>query len=418
MIVLQIKQPHRQNERGAALLTVLLLSILLLGSGLTLLLVATTSNRTAIDSTAEMQAYYAAEGGLQATLGVLRGNVEPNGTMPAGSKISFRNAVTVGTSNFPGDSSAAARLSGWLTYNYTPTGASSPDRVALTANYSAQSGIAFDVVVTDPDNVPVANGEPTRLRLRLTGYGPKGAVKKLELVVKRANFEYDPVATIMMRSSEDGTPVTFTTGDSAARTYSGHDHGTGNNTLPAFGSNTDVDSAIQFDSASKSTVEDPISANISTSQLPNFLQTTTQARTFLATQKANAISQGRYFTSFNGYSGSTDAPTLTFVDGDCVLAGGAGMLIVTGNLVLNGNPSFNGLIFVLGGGTINRDGGGNGNIYGSITVAKFNLNGSGGFLAPSFTTNGAGTSTIQYDSQTIRQALNVAGPLVIGVREY
>jgi len=113
MIVLQIKQPHRQNERGAALLTVLLLSILLLGSGLTLLLVATTSNRTAIDSTAEMQAYYAAEGGLQATLGVLRGNVEPNGTMPAGSKISFRNAVTVGTSNFPGDSSAAARLSGW-----------------------------------------------------------------------------------------------------------------------------------------------------------------------------------------------------------------------------------------------------------------------------------------------------------------
>jgi hypothetical protein len=243
-------------------------------------------------------------------------------------------------------------------------------------------------------------------------------VKNLELIVKRANFDYDPVATIMMRSSQDGTPVTFTTGDSAARTYSGHDHGTGSNTLPAFGSNTDVDSTIQFNSASKSTVEDPISANISTSQLPSFLQTTTQARNFLTVQKANATSQGRYFTSFNGYSGSTAAPTLTFVDGDCVLDGGAGMLIVTGNLELNGNPSFNGLIFVLGGGTINRDGGGNGNIYGSITVAKFDLNGNGGFLAPSFTTNGAGTSTIQYDSQTIRQALNVAGPLVVGVREY
>jgi hypothetical protein len=106
------------------------------------------------------------------------------------------------------------------------------------------------------------------------------------------------------------------------------------------------------------------------------------------------------------------------VDGNCVLDGGAGLLIVTGNLQLNGNPSFDGLILVLGAGNINRDGVGNGNIYGAITVAKFDQNGPGGFLAPAFTTNGAGTSTIQYDTEAVRRALNMSGPFVLGVREF
>ena len=93
-------------------------------------------------------------------------------------------------------------------------------------------------------------------------------------------------------------------------------------------------------------------------------------------------------------------------------------MIVTGNLEMNGNPSFDGLILVLGGGSINRDGGGNGNIYGAITVARFDVNGTGGFLGPIFNTNGGGNSTIQYDSSAVRKALNLGGPLVQGVREF
>ena len=406
------------GESGAALLTVLLLSTLLLAAGGTLILVSTMSGRTAVDSTAEMQAYYGAEGGLQATLNVLRGNVSPVIGMPSDSKISFRNAVTLSNSNLATDSSSSARLSGWLNYDYTPAGALVADRVSLTSSYSAQNGIAFSVVVSDPDNTPVASGEPTRLRLRVTGYGPKGAIKKLELVVKRTNFDYTPVATIMMRSSDDGTPVTFTTGDSAAKEYSGHDRGDGTSILPAFGSNTTIDMGIEVDAANKNTVTDPIAANIGTSALPSWLQTASEARAFLTTQKANAISQGRYFSSFDGNSGSSSSPTFTFVDGDCVLDGGAGLLIVTGNLEMNGNPSFDGLILVLGGGSVNRNGGGNGNIYGAITVARFDVSGSGGFLGPIFNTNGGGTSTIQYDSVAVRKALNLGGPLVQGVREF
>ena len=408
----------KSGESGAALITVLMLSTLLLAAGGTLILVSTMSARTAVDSTAEMQAYYGAEGGLQATLNVLRGNVAPMSGMPSGSKISFRNAITLNTSNLPSDSTGSARLSGWLNYDYTPDGSSIAERVSLTSSYSAQNGIAFSVAVSDPDNTPVANGEPARLRLRVTGYGPKGAVKKLELVVKRTNFDYDPVATIMMRSSEDGTPVTFTTGESAAKEYSGHDHGDGTNVLPAFGSNTDSDTTIQVEAANKNTVTDPIAANVSTMSLPSWLQTANQARDFLKTQKANAISQGRFFSSFSGNAGSSSSPEFTFVDGNCVLDGGAGLLIVTGDLEMNGNPSFDGLILVLGGGSINRNGGGNGNIYGAITVARFDVNGTGGFLGPIFHTNGGGNATIQYDSTAVRRALNLGGPLVQGVREF
>lgn len=408
----------KSGESGAALLTVLLVSTLLLAAGGVLILVSTMSARTAIDSTAEMQAYYGAEGGLQATLNVLRGNVAPMSGMASGSKISFRKAITLSTSNLPSDSSGSARLSGWLNYDYTSSGSAVADRVSLTSNYSPQNGIAFSVVITDPDNTPVASGEPSRLRLRVMGYGPKGALKKLELVVKRTNFDYDPVATIMMRSSEDGTPVTFTTGNSAAKEYSGHDHGDGTSILPAFGSTTATDTTIEVDAANKNTVADPIASTITNSSLPSWLQSATQARAFLTTQKANAISQGRYFSSFSGDAGSSSSPAFTYVDGDCTLGGGAGLLIVTGNLEMNGNPSFDGLILVLGGGSVNRNGGGNGNIYGAITVAKFDVNGTGGFQGPIFNTNGGGNSTIQYDSTAVRKALNLGGPLVQGVREF
>src|SRR5215203_6128687 len=80
----------RAGERGAALITAVLLSLLLLAAGGTLILTATMTGLTARDSTAEMQAYYAAEAGVARTLEVLRGNVESN---PAGTRASFHNVV-------------------------------------------------------------------------------------------------------------------------------------------------------------------------------------------------------------------------------------------------------------------------------------------------------------------------------------
>jgi hypothetical protein len=425
------ERKNLNGQRGSALITVLFISTLLLATGGALVMITSTATRTAIDSTAEMQAYYCAEAGLQATLNVLRGNIPPNASMPAGSQISFRNAVTLSTSNLPGDTTGTPRLSGWLNYSYTPSGAANPERVALTSGYAPLTGLAYSVDISEiPGDVRDASGEPIRLLLRVTGYGPKGALKKLDLVVKRTNFDYVPPAMLMMRGSNDGTPVTFEIGDSNAKDYSGIDHAPTGNQLPTFGATNDADMNIEATADDKERVESPKAATLSDSSLPVWLQTANDARAFLADQKANAIGQNRpdgscalsgpdpspgcsYYTSFNG-----TANGFTFVDGNCVLDGGAGLLIVTGNLEMNGNPNFNGLILVLGGGTVNRDGGGNGNVYGAMVVAKFDLVGNGGFKGPSFLTNGSGTSTMQYDSAAVRQALNLAGPRVLAVGEY
>ncbi len=418
MKIQDVRKKDAKGERGAALLSVLMISALLLAAGGALLLITGMSVRIAVDSTAEMQAYYGAEAGLEASLNVLRGNIAPNAAMPAGSTVNFRKAITLTQSNLPTDTSATPRLSGWLTYNYTPTGATIPDRVTLTSGYTAQTGLAYSVDVSDPDNTPVASGAPKRLLLRVTGYGPKGALKRLELIVNRSTFNFDPLATILMRGADDCSAMTFTIGDSNAKDYSGHDHAAGGTTvLPAFGATCESDRIIEDTSDTKETVITPKDQTFANSALPPWLQTADQGRAFLADQKADAISQGRYFTSFSGDSGSVASPAFTFVDGDCTLDGGAGLLIVTGNLVMNGNPSFSGIILVLGGGSVNRDGGGNGNIYGSMVVAKFGAT-SGDFQAPFFNTNGGGTSTMQYDSNANDNAMNTSGPRVLGVHEY
>src|SRR5262245_46793405 len=96
-----------QSERGAALVTVLLISVPLLMAGGGLIMITSMGVSYTADAAAETKAYYAAEAGAQQVLGVLRGNVAPSPlfvTNPFGSvayqnKISFKRAVDTSTSN-------------------------------------------------------------------------------------------------------------------------------------------------------------------------------------------------------------------------------------------------------------------------------------------------------------------------------
>jgi hypothetical protein len=151
------KSPAEQSnrgERGAALVMALLISLLLLAAGGALIMTTGLSAANAFDGTAETQAYYAAEAGMQATINVLRGNAppsplfvsNPSGSVDPQNKISFRKAVTVGTSNISGDTTGFPRLSRWLTYDGTE------NRVLLSPNYTRISGMAFTTELRDPDN--------------------------------------------------------------------------------------------------------------------------------------------------------------------------------------------------------------------------------------------------------------------------
>src|SRR6266852_6368025 len=195
----------RKNERGAALLTSLLVATALFVAGGALIQITSMSASTTIDSTAEAQAYYGAEAGLQAALNALRGNAAPTASaLPSGmTTINFRNAVIAGSSNdcpsgTGGDPSTSARLSRWLPYSNTQT---TGTRVTVGTNPTIQ----YDVVVSLPsgDVLPASPLQPGRLLIQATGYGPNSARKQMSMIVARTAFA--PMVPSMMTLV--GTPT-------------------------------------------------------------------------------------------------------------------------------------------------------------------------------------------------------------------
>jgi Tfp pilus assembly protein PilX len=105
--------------------------------------------------------------------------------------------------------------------------------------------------------------------------------------------------------------------------------------------------------------------------------------------------------------GTNASPVINVVQGDYTMpASGSGILLVTGTLTMNGNPSFNGVILVIGKGSVVKNGGGNGTLDGSLLVANLysdpptysHLIPSGAPGIPSISWNGGGNATVQYDS--------------------
>jgi len=572
----RVESNNRQRERGAALVTMLLISLLLLTAGGALILTTSMSSTNAIDSTAEMQAYYVAEAGMQSALNVLRGNTEP--LVVAADRMSFRTAIIPDVSNGPGNT-GALRLAGWLPYNSRTDEASlvpitvgavtagyrvtvenlDPDSHVVeyqtsgviegsdaatpyqrtfgtvggtdevTIRYTAQaattltpdpnvypltldSGLGsfvierpltsldngvvipktnFDLTITQtrpwaatttfeaslegtidlasttlkvtfkkasvkadgttyalnfggadpevldltytlsPTTTPVqgrvTSPDPKRLLIRSYGFGPRGSEKRLEMLVTRANLEFEAPAGVTIQGADDCSPLVLDTGSSGAKWYSGIDYSGVDPQRPTFAvTGCDKDDAVLGIKKPDTVVDPEIGVLASddsaagTVERPSFLDSADKARAYLNALQAKAQSVGRYFKPRSGSATTVadpvDSPLFTFVDGDCTLADGAGFLVVTGTLTMRGNTNFRGAILVLGEGVLVRDGGGNGEILGGITIAKFDRN-AGGFLASTFTTNGGGNSNVQYDSQSVLRGMNSAMN-VAGVREF
>jgi hypothetical protein len=412
----------RTSERGAALLTAVLLSLLLLAAGGTLILTTTMTGITARDATAEMQAYYAAEAGVAKTLEVLRGNVA---STPTGTRASFRNVLCSKTL--------------WTTMS------------GNIVNVNADGSSRFQVTsILDPDNRDTitncnnASYKPNRLTIQVVGTGPRDSRKNLELVVNRYTVDYSVNAVVTLPNGS-GNPIAFALGGSNVTSTSGVDvSGTGAS-LAAFAvsngdyntTNNVIDGCLPDGtncggSGPNVTPGDP--AVLAGSNTPSFLQSVPDAREFLYGSEGMmnaAINQGRYFpngtaaiNSAAGLGANNPDGVLTFVDGDFTLGPGnptgQGTLIVTGNLTLDGNFNWNGVIMVLGAGHVYRSGGGNGNIYGAMFVAKFARTGADTdvFGAPTFDTSGGGTANIQYSSDAVDKAKAVGGHSVKGIREF
>ena len=107
----------------------------------------------------------------------------------------------------------------------------------------------------------------------------------------------------------------------------------------------------------------------------------------------------------SGAVGTPANPQITYVNGDFNFGNGsgAGILIVTGTLSFTGNATFNGLILVIGQGSISESGGGNGGFNGSVFIAKTHSSAApypelAALGTPTIAWNGGGNSFVQYNS--------------------
>jgi hypothetical protein len=429
---------------------VLMISVLVLTAGGALILSTSLAGTSTVDAAAEMQAYYGAEAGIQATLNVMRGNVlpfplfvaNPPGTVAPENRIDFGKALTLSTSNLAAETTAGfpKRLSRWLTYNYTSPGGTYADRVGISSPYNPFGGIAYSVSLNNADTTPLANQIPTRMVVDSTGYGPRGARKQLSMLLSANVLDIDVPAALVIRGHDNAsTPAIVDFGNSGAKTYSGVDNAglvAAKPTLAVSGHDvTTVQTAYASRPGSIAAPQfnvldlpnDPAPAGTTKVPTPWFLQTADNARAFLAQSEAMANScaapgspcpkRGVVLSSLNGSAGSLTVPQFTIVKGDCTLVSGSGLLIVTGTLYFNGpGPNFNGIILVLGAGRLLKSGGGNRDVYGSIMVARFGA--TGNFLEPTFDYNGGGgSSNLQYDSTADLNSVVMAGTKVLGVIE-
>ena len=420
---------HGRGERGAALVTALLMTTLLLVAGGALIITSSMATTTAADSTAEMQAYYAAEAGLEAALGVLRRNV-PSTTTPA-TPATFRNVVCGAAASC---TNTGGNFSQWLTY--------SGGRISLGTNLS-YSLTARDASAAPGAALPAAPYSPRFLVVTSTGRGPKGAVKVLEMTVDNFGFDFTTRAAVSIRSNDLNLVgmTAFSVGTSNPHLWSGNDLGTPPMpSVPAFAvTNTadyDMDDGFGAGTAqgmgeaavggdNSNILGQQLLAKLNPLDLEMWLRTAANARTFITMMRGRASDLGR----LNPTEYGTDAtPKFSFVDGDFTFNGnsdeGAGLLIVTGKYTQGGGSKFHGLILALGEGDVERNG--TPSIEGALVIAKFQHNydattgvytGTGNFLSPKLVVSGGGTSLVGYNSEWVRKAMESFGARAVGVVE-
>jgi len=280
------------------------------------------------------------------------------------------------------------------------------------------SSTAIPIRVTSPD--------PRRLLLKSYGFGPMGSEKRLEMMVNKEYFDFESPAGVTLRGADDCSSLSLDTGSSGAKWYSGVDASGAEPQRPAFAV-TPCDEAEAIAGIKKpDTVVDPEigllgddETTAGTVDTPSFLDNAARARAYLNALQSKAQTINRYFKPSSGafeVDDSTTSGLFTFVDGDCTLFNGSGILVVTGTLTMRGNTNFRGIVLVLGQGVLIRNGGGDGTIRGGITIAAFGRT-SGDFTAPTFLTNGGGDSTVQYDSAALNMGMG-SGQNVSGIREF
>ncbi|MEP7147732.1 MAG: pilus assembly PilX N-terminal domain-containing protein [Acidobacteriota bacterium] len=332
----------------------------------------------------------------------------------------------------------------WTLPNMVNCPNDSPQRVGYEARLQTSLVSGTYYVGTNVLAGTMTPPEPVRLAIQSTGYGPRGASKKLEAIIQKNFFNglTAPATLTLVGAPCPILQTCFAPGSSNVTTYSGDDV-VSTDIIPPIGT-TD---STNLDAVQASVDRQPphpfngtvvgVPSNV-TNEIPDWLSSPQQMDTTIH-QLANTAesspdpggnSRGRFFPSGTTPTTFGDNATgvgITFCDGNCTFTGnGGGILVVTGKLTLHGNFNFKGLIIVTGADGIVRSGGGTGILEGNIVVAPYansriedgaNPVANAAFLPPRYNLSGGGNSTIQYNSSSVANGLSAVSNFVLGVAE-
>ena len=468
-----------KREQGAALVTVMIMMLLVLVVAGAILLVTALSNSSTVDAVAEKQAFEAAQAGMQQALNVLRGNVDDDkisfkkAATLATSNKSGDWVTEPRLSNWLDYSYPAAKpdrvplttpynLYSGLAYSVTIVAPDANPLVSPTPNptwidgpvVKPASGVKPGKPAWHPWNCGHCSWDYThcslynppnsgtlrsdgngcrhkhcippsgfgaaadgyqRLVVRVVGYGPRGARKQLELLVKRVIFDYQPESLLYLQGSPAGGDTTVTITGTPRVKFEATDED-----MTVIGVTSDADLAsVQPVIAIKDNVLVKAKGDeyevFPLDDRPKFLASADAARALMKDLEADAQVRGRWFTSYPIDAGTQRDPEFTFVSGNTQLNGnGAGLLVVSGNLTLNGNYKFEGVILILGGGTLNVTSGGKGRIEGNIVIAKY---GATGDFQGSVVNLSGGELEVKSNAENAENALKTVNLRVLAVRE-
>lgn len=391
--MVNVKRHPRESpgdEKGMVLVVGLLLVSVLLLLGTTAVMTSTTDMKINSNYKDSAQAFYIAEAGIERARAQL---------LNLGSTtLSQALAARVGVNNQLSNSANMA--------NFYSNGAFVTDDVPYIAQTSFGGG-AYRVYLTNDATEGVTSTTDTNRQVTLTsfGLGPNNSLAVVQTVVKHLTLPPLPGAILL-----PGPGVSFQSATSAASDVGGNEK-----------------SAVALTSDAARSV---VIANLtSIGRLGNYtcdssLCITNTAATIDPTWTSVSGIEGLYrelmsvADTVTGATTGTTATTTTLtaaqvgtvsnrkivvVNGNAVFDGisGAGVLIVTGQLTLDNNADYKGLIMCIGQGTLLRSGGGNGDIQGAVLVAR-TRDASNNLLTtlgnPTYNASGGGNIDIAYNA--------------------
>ena len=449
------------QERGFALLITLICSTLFMLLGLSLTFSSMTEFRTSTEFEAREQSLMVADAGFNLTQGIFRGNSLTSLLASATDVNQYLNfPVPTGTTELSYFNRNPLSPIEAMHIDYTSPPAAIGTRTInglLTAPGGVSVGTGrYFARVTDNDD---GDGDPlvdtdNVVILRVMGvnrgsttegavYGTntQNAIAIIETTLRRdSTFDFDQAFTIYGPNVDityngntfdlDGRQHALNGALIAGAPKPGL--GLMNNNPP---NNASIAAASSYTQLAGMQMDNLVGANGDFGPLPSLSDTTDSIITSSDPDAANLFDPNwlmSFVDQLAGFAdnvlpagtydapswGTTAAPQITLINGDAIVEGGgsgAGLLVVTGGLDLNGAMTYTGLIFILGGEFTMS--GANKNIIGGTFAANVIDNGDGTYSYGTPTVRFNGNSNFLYSAQGISLAYDLLPMRVLNWRE-